>query len=98
MVLRRRNARYERNFDVSCAAKRSGVSDSEVSYPKFTEDPGGMFVPAALPPKEMMPRDVSSPSVGCGQSQRSPTESNAVSVEQFSFLLIYLFFLQAKET
>ena len=90
VLLRPRNARYERNFDVSCAAKSCGVSDSEVSYPKFTEDPGGMSVPAASPLKEMMPCDVSSPSVGCGQSQRSPTEPSVVNVEQFSFFLLNL--------
>ena len=49
-----------------------------------------MSVPAASPPKEMMPRDVSSPSVGCGQSQRSPTEPCVVNVEQFSFFLLNL--------
>ena len=38
----------------------------------------------------MMPRDVSSPSVGCGQSQRSPTEPSVVNVEQFSFFLLNL--------
>ena len=49
-----------------------------------------MSVPAASPPKETMPRDVSSPSVGCGQSQRSPTEPSVVNVEQFSFFLLNL--------
>ena len=42
------------------------------------------------PPNGVSGRVSSLPSVGCGKSQSSPTESNAVSVEQFSFFLINL--------
>ena len=42
------------------------------------------------PPNGVSGRVSSLPSVGCGKSQCSPTESNAVSVEQFSFFLINL--------
>ena len=42
------------------------------------------------PPNGVSGRVSSLPSVGCGKSECSPTESNAVSVEQFSFFLINL--------
>ena len=95
--LRRGRCRSERDLAISCSAnsceqalapKTLGhrCSRHRVDFVQSTQ----ISVSSGTAPKEMMSRDLSSPSVGCGQSQFPLAESAVFNIEHFTFFFIHL--------
>ena len=96
-LLRRGRCRSERDLAISCSAnsceqalapKTLGhrCSRHRVDFVQSTQ----ISVSSGTAPKEMMSRDLSSPSVGCGQSQFHPEESAVCNIEHFTCFFINL--------